>query len=82
MEQFCILIVVVIRKSICDTIIQNYTYTGLPKWLSGKELACQCRRHGFDPQLGRSPGEGYSNPLQYSCLENCKRVGHDLMSNQ
>ena len=22
------------------------------------------------PALGRSPGEGYSNPLQYSCLEN------------
>jgi len=25
---------------------------GLPRWLSGKELACQCRRHkrcGFDP---------------------------------
>ena len=22
------------------------------------------------PELGRSPGEGNSNPLQYSCLEN------------
>ena len=22
------------------------------------------------PGLGRSPGEGHSNPLQYSCLEN------------
>ena len=22
------------------------------------------------PQLGRPPGEGNSNPLQYSCLEN------------
>ena len=22
---------------------------GLPGWLSGKESACQCRRHGFDP---------------------------------
>ena len=22
------------------------------------------------PQLGRSPGEGNGNPLQYSCLEN------------
>ena len=22
---------------------------GLPRWLSGKESACQCRRHGFDP---------------------------------
>ena len=22
------------------------------------------------PGLGKSPGEGYGNPLQYSCLEN------------
>ena len=22
------------------------------------------------PRLGRSPGEGHGNPLQYSCLEN------------
>ena len=22
---------------------------GLPWWSSGKESACQCRRHGFDP---------------------------------
>ena len=22
---------------------------GLPWWLSGKESACQCRRHMFDP---------------------------------
>jgi len=22
------------------------------------------------PGLGRSPGEGHGNPLQYSCLEN------------
>ena len=25
---------------------------------------------GFIPGLGRSPGEGNGNPLQYSCLEN------------
>ena len=25
---------------------------------------------GLTPGLGRSPGEGNSNPLQYSCLEN------------
>ena len=31
----------------------------------------QCRRHKFDlVGLGRSPGEGSGNPLQYSCLEN------------
>ena len=25
---------------------------------------------GSIPELGRSPGEGHGNPLQYSCLEN------------
>ena len=25
---------------------------------------------GSVPELGRSPGEGHGNPLQYSCLEN------------
>ena len=27
---------------------------GLPSWLSGKESACQCRRHGFDPWADNS----------------------------
>ena len=26
-----------------------------PWWLSGKESACQCRRHGFDPWSGKIP---------------------------
>ena len=28
------------------------------------------RDSGSVPGLGRSPGEGHGNPLQYSCLEN------------
>ena len=28
------------------------------------------RNAGSIPRLGRSPGVGYGNPLQYSCLEN------------
>ena len=47
--------------------------TDLPRWPNGKESTCQCRRRkrlGFSPWLGRSPGEGNGNPLQYSCLEN------------
>ena len=30
----------------------------------------QCRKHGFDPWIERSPGERAGNPLQYSCLRN------------
>ena len=40
---------------------------------SGKEPACQCRKHkrrGFIPWSGSSPGGVHGNPLQYSCLEN------------
>ena len=48
------------------------------------------RDEGSIPGLGRSPGGGHCNPLQYSCLENSKdeepgrlqsmesqRLGHD-----
>ena len=27
----------------------------LPQWLRGKESACQCRRHGFDPWARKIP---------------------------
>ena len=40
---------------------------------SGKESAHQCRRLnrcGFSLWVGKIPGEGNSNPLQYSYLEN------------
>ena len=29
-----------------------------------------CGRPGFNPWVGKFPGEGNGNPLQYSCLEN------------
>ena len=37
---------------------------------AGKESACNARDLGSIPQLGRSPGEGNSYPLQDSDLEN------------
>ena len=36
----------------------------------GKESACSEGNLGSFPGLGRSPGEGNGNLLQYSCLEN------------
>ena len=36
----------------------------------GKESACNEGDPGLIPRLGRSPGGGHGNPLQYSCLEN------------
>ena len=62
--------------------------------LAGKESACNAGDLGSIPELGRSPGDGNGNPLQYSCLENCMdrgfgqatvlgiaRVGHDCVTN-
>ena len=35
-----------------------------------KASACNAGDLGSTPGLGRSPGEGNGNPLQYSCPEN------------
>ena len=43
---------------------------GLPGGSDYKEFACNEGDPGSIPGLGRSPGEGNGNPLQYSCLEN------------
>ena len=43
---------------------------GFPGGSAGKESACTVGDLGLIPGLGRSPGGGHGNPLQYSCLEN------------
>ena len=43
---------------------------GFPGASDGKESACNAGDPGSVPEVGRSPGEGNGNPLQYSCLEN------------
>ena len=46
---------------------------GFPASAGGKESSCRrgdTRDMGSIPGLGRSPGVGNGNPLQYSCLEN------------
>ena len=63
---------------------------GFPGGSEGKESACSAGGPGLIPRSGRSPGERYGYPLQYSCLENSvdrgawqatvygvTRVGHD-----
>ena len=64
---------------------------GFPYSSVSKESACNAGDLGSIPRLGRSPGEGNGNLLQYYCLENpmdrgawlatvhrVARVGHDL----
>ena len=43
---------------------------GFAWWLSGKESTCNAGDPDLIPGSRRSPGEGNSYPLQYSCLEN------------
>ena len=43
---------------------------GFPSGSVGKESACNEGDPGSIPGLGRYPGEGNGNPLQYYCLEN------------
>ena len=43
---------------------------GFPGSSDGKAYACSAGDQALIPGLGRSPGEGNGNPLQYSCLEN------------
>ena len=42
----------------------------LPGDSAGKESTCNAGDMSSIPGLGRSPGRGNGNPLQYSCLEN------------
>ena len=52
------------------TIRQIKGHQDFPGGSIDKEYACSVGDLGLIPRLGRSPGEGNSNPLQYSGLEN------------
>ena len=47
-----------------------HKYTRVSSGSDGKEPVCSAEDLGLISGLGRSPGEGNGNPLQYSCLEN------------
>ena len=49
---------------------REFSYLSFPGGSDGKVSACNAGYLGLTPGLGRSPGEGNGNPLQYSCLEN------------
>ena len=57
--------------TILHTLLSN-VWRGFPGGSDGKESACNVGDPGSNSGLGRSPGEGNGNPLQYSCLENPK----------
>ena len=62
-----------------------------PRWFSGKESACQCMRHCFDPWVGKIPwgkkwqptpvflpGESHGQGNLVGCSPWGHRVGHNL----
>ena len=48
----------------------SHQFLGFPDGSNGEESACNAGDPGLILRLGRFPGEGHGNPLQYSCLEN------------
>ena len=66
-------------------LLDTYSFPG---GSDGKESACKAGDAGLIPGLGRSPGEGNGNPLQYSCLENpmdggaCQATVHGVTKSQ
>ena len=49
---------------------EQFNEEGFPCGSDGKESALPGSNPGLIPGSGRSPAEGHSYPLQYSCLEN------------
>ena len=54
------------QHSLCSI----WVLISFPGGSDGKEYACNVGDLGLIPELGRSPGGGHGNPLQYHCLEN------------
>ena len=76
------------------TIVKHTILYGFSGGSDGKESAFNAGDLGLTLGLGRSPGEGNDNPLQYSCLRiswteepdglqpmGSQRVGHDCLTN-
>ena len=86
-----VVVVVVTVMTLLPLVIMTMITKDFPGGSDGKASVYNVRDLGSIPGLGRFPGEGNGNPLQYSCLENpldggawCKllsmglqRVGHD-----
>ena len=56
--------------SMSENFVTLFGTLGFPGGSDGKASVCNAGDLGSIPGLGRSPGEGNGNPLQYSCLEN------------
>ena len=64
---YVVLMTYIIKMYICSF---NDNSLGFPGAQMVKKSTCSTGDLGSVPGLGRSPGRGHGNPLQYSCLEN------------
>ena len=59
--------VILFKKQVEELLYMSLDF---PSSSNGKESPCNVGNLGSIPGLGRTPGEGHGDPLQYSCLEN------------
>ena len=55
--------------------VHIFTNMGFSGGSGSRESTCNAGDLDSIPELGRSPGGGHGNPLQYSCLENSMARG-------
>ena len=67
---FSLSLELMIRQQTTQFKLCTKDYMGFPSGSDSKVSVCNAGDPGLIPGLGRSPGEGNGNPLQYSCLEN------------
>ena len=54
----------------CEKLLLSFILLGFSGGSDSKESTYSVGDLGLSPELGRSPGGGHGNPLQYTCLEN------------
>ena len=64
-----------VHRSLPVSCVHPHMYLYISGGSGGKESAHSAGDPSLIPGLGRSPGEGNGNPLQYSCLGNPKDRG-------
>ena len=69
-NKFYVNVIIYIYIIVCCKLYRFLLHMDFPGGSDGKVSVYNVRDLGSIPGLGRFPGEGNGNPLQYSCLEN------------
>ena len=66
----CVYVCVCVHASLPSIFFFNNFYLGFPGSLSGNESACYCRRHKFNPWVGKIPRRKKQQPTPVSLSGN------------